>query len=64
MIKGAYVVELNLVQDINEQIIDKKCSLYKSAILWAIAAIVPYIIATLNHTILKDVKVHGIYMGK
>lgn len=53
IVKGKYLKELELAQEVCLLDIERKKYLYQKALLWAILAIIPYLFSVFNHIILK-----------
>jgi hypothetical protein len=66
-LKASYIAELSEAQEINQRVFESKGSFYYRALIYGLAAIIPYVICIGFHLSRKDdkaQKVHLVYQNK
>ena len=61
-LKASYIAELGQAQEINQKVFIDKSSLYYKALIWGLAAIIPYIFCIGFHLSRKDDKVQKVHL--
>jgi hypothetical protein len=61
-LKASYIDELSQAQLVNQGVFEEKSSFYYRAVIWGLAAIIPYIICIGFHLSRKDNKVQNVHL--